>query len=91
MESSNGWNVERQTKTYGPYVKITLSASLEVDLDTKNPLGLSFKAGPSGALTTFAQAIQKMAPTRANADKVGFALSSMFDQVLSIQNSGGVG
>lgn len=63
---NNGWIINRQTKHYGEFVRIILGELLEVVI-LDNPYGVKLDPG------------LPLEATRANADKIGYGLSQLFE------------
>lgn len=80
------WTIRAQDADYGEFVKITLTDKIEVQIKQPNPLGLVFeidRALPGQEDITDTR-ILDVTPTTANADKLGFALAQLFEQVATL-------
>lgn len=68
---AEGWVIEKQSKRYGAFVKVSLNGSLQVEI-AQNPAGLILDV----------QALaDQLEPTRKNADKLGFLLDQLFQEL----------
>lgn len=73
MSGDGGWEITEQSKEYGPWVKITLSdGEMGIHVKDDDPMGLAL----DNDKTT-----KDVAPTRMNADKIGFALAQLYEAV----------
>jgi hypothetical protein len=72
-----GWTIERQSKSYGEHVRITLGPDgLELEMRS-NPLGLQIGAGT--------KALLDIESTRQNADKLGMQLAQVFETAATMK------
>lgn len=77
MSACTGWDVQRQHRDYGRWVRVSINGNdLWLTLDPANPLGLSF-----GHVT---QRKLPLRATRRNADIVGMALAACLDGVAAL-------
>jgi len=82
--SEAGWTIERQTKSYGEHVKVTLGeGGLELAITASNPLRLAF-TGLEPGVAVFERKLN-VEPTRQNADKIGFLFSQLFETAAQLE------
>lgn len=88
--SSEGWDILKQRKTYGEHVTITIDeGKVFVHVARENPLGLSLLGdlGPEGSEDPRSEGAELgIKPTREAADKIGFSISRLLEEVQNLRS-----